>query len=226
MSLGFDSSQDFYQSLEAVNTLIRFAEIEEGKGNQDNRILFLKLSVVSMVTRFQVFVEAILAEFAFKLKNSDITFDKLPVHLRLNSVKLLSENFIMHKKLTNKDAYNERKISAIKTHISAVGSHFSSDIVDDSLTLKIKFPLGKTGRNELIDLFSQIEGEDIFEEANFDINDIDGLLTKRHLIVHHDIFQEITDSDITRYQQYLNIIVEYIDNFMGEFIRNISEPDV
>lgn len=223
MSLEFESSQDFYLSLESVDTLISFAESEDRKGNQDNRSLFLKLSVVSMVTRFQVFIEAILEEFVFKVKNSNTTYEKLPIHLRLNSIRLLSENFIICKRLTNKLAYNEQKMTTIKTHISEIDCHFSNHKVNDNLFMKVKFPLGKTGKNELIDLFSQIEGKNIFEDANFDINEIDGLLQKRHLIIHQDIYPGITEGDILKYQHYLKNIAKYIDSFMRKFIKDIGE---
>lgn len=222
MSLDFESSRDFYLSLEAVDTLISFAESEDSKGNQDNRNLFLKLSVVSMVTRFQVFIEAIMEEFAFKLKNTDITFDRLPVHLKLNSIRMLSENFVICKKLTNQATYNEGKIETIKNHISEISSHFSKNEINDNLLMKVKFPLGKTGKNELISLFSQIEGKNIFEDADFDINEFDGLLQKRHLIVHQDISPGLTEGDVLSYQHYLKKICKFIDNVMNKFIKNLS----
>lgn len=224
MSLDFEASQDFYVSLEAVDTLIGFAKSEDNKGNQDNRNLFLKLSIVSMVTRFQVFVESILEEFVFKLKNLDITFDRLPIHLKLNSIRLLSEDFIICKQLTNKAKYNEKKIGTIKKHISEIDSHFSKKEINDNLSIKVKFPLGKTGKKELISLFSQIRGENIFEEADFDINEIDGLLQNRHLIVHQDISPNMTEGDVLAYQHYLKKICEFIDNFMRKFIQDLSEP--
>lgn len=224
MSLDFESSQDFYLSLEAVDTLISFAESEDKKGNQDNRNLFLKLSIVSMVTRFQVFIESILDEFVFKLKGSSITYDRLPIHLKLTSIKLLSENFVIYKKLTNQASFNEKKLTTIKAHISEVDSHFSSDKINDNLSIRTKFPLGKTGKNELIALFSQIDGRDIFEDASFDINEIDGLLQNRHLIVHQDISSGLTEGDILKYQHYLKKIAKFIDNFMQKFIQKLSEP--
>jgi len=225
MSLAFEASQDFYLSLEAVDTLVGFAESEDSKGNQDNRELFLKLSVVSMVTRFQVFVEAIMDEFSFRLKDSNIAFDTLPVHLRLNSIRMLSEDFIICKKLTNKENYNEEKIGTIKNHISEIDNHFSKNTINDNLSIKVKFPLGKTGKKELISLFSQLEGRNIFEKADFDINEIDGLLQKRHLIVHQDISPGITERDILTYQHYLKKICKFIDNFMRKFIQGISDRD-
>ena len=222
MSLDFESSRDFYLSLESVDTLIGFAKSEDAKGNQDNRNLFLKLSIVSMVTKFQVFIEAIMEEFAFKLKKSNITFDKLPIHLKLNSIRILSEEFVIHKKLTNKITYSTEKIESIKNHISEIESHFSKDEINDNLLMKVKFPLGKTGKNQLISLFLQIEGIDIFEEANFDINEIDGLLQKRHLIVHQDVSSDLTEGDVLTYQLYLKRICQFIDNYMRKFIQNLS----
>lgn len=163
-------------------------------------------------------------ELAFKLKSSNITYDRLPIHLKLTSIRLLTENFVICKKLINQYSYNEEKLATIKTHISEVDRHFSSDKINDNLSIRTKFPLGKTGKNELISLFSQIDGRNIFEDASFDINEIDGLLQKRHLIVHQDISPGLTEGDILKYQHYLKNIAKFIDNFMRKFIQKLSEP--
>lgn len=223
MLLDFEAYGDFYRSLEAVNTLLSFAKSEDSKDNQDNRNLFMKLSIVLMVTRFQVFVEAILEEFAFKLKISDITFDSLPVQLKLNSIRMKSEGFIIHNKLENVLTYNEEKIEKIKNHISEISCHFSKNKINENLMMKNKFPLGKTGKFELISLFSQLEGGNIFEMADFDIDKIDGLLQIRHGIVHQDIFPNMTEGNILGYKDYLNNTSKLIDNYLRLFIQKLSE---
>ena len=63
MPYKFTATIDYINSEQKIKTLISFATKEGKKGNDDNRILFLKLGVVLLVTRFQVYVEKILDEF-------------------------------------------------------------------------------------------------------------------------------------------------------------------
>ncbi len=134
---------------------------------------------------------------------------------------MLADDFVISKKLTNPEAYNIKKINAIKKHISMIDNHFSKDGINESFALRVKFPLGKTGKDELISLFSQIEGKNIFNDTDIDINEIDGLLQKRHLIVHQDISPGLTEGDILKYQNYLKNVAKFIDNFITKYMNKL-----
>lgn len=215
MSLNLEASQDFYTSLNSIDVLLDFAKSEDEKGNQDNRVLFLKLSVVSMVTKFQVFIENILKEFSYLLSKSGVKFNNLPVHIRLNSIKLHSEEFVLPKKLSNRESYNESKLDKIKEHLKNLNAHFKGTRLDNSFKIKESFPLGKTGKKELIDLFFQVEGKNIFESDNFDIDIIDGILLTRHLIIHQDLDPGLTEERILEYQTYFKKICDVVDNYLN-----------
>jgi len=216
MSLKYDASNEFIISLGSIDTLLEFAKSENDKNNQNNRIMFLKLSMVSMVTKFQVFIEGILKEFNYALKKNKVKYNKLPMHLKLNSIKLNSEEFDLMKKLSNPDAYNNDKLNNIKKYLNKLISHFRNFNVNDSFLIKNKFPLGKTGKEELKKLFFQIEGKDIFN--NFDIDKLDGILLTRHLIVHQDRDPGLTELKITEYLNYFKDICSLIDKYLNDFL--------
>lgn len=86
MSYQYEATTDFFSSITEVDTLIELAEQDNS-----NRSLFLKLAVVSLVTKFQVFVETILEEFRYRLNNKPSR--ALSTYLLMNSLRLsLSEN--------------------------------------------------------------------------------------------------------------------------------------
>lgn len=80
---------------------------------------------------------------------------------------------------------------------------------------KTKFPLGKTGKRELIDLLSQIEGDQNRFE-NFGTDDFDkpdSVLQIKHLIIHQDRFTG-TEITVTDNVSFIKNLVEYIDEYL------------
>lgn len=219
MSLKFDVSKAFYLSLQDIDTLVAFAKQEDTNDNQDNRILFLKLSVVAMVTKFQVFVETILKEFLYALKTTHIKYSKLSIHMCLNSIKINSIDYDLSKKLNNQEAYNKILHKKIYNHISSLNKHYSSEELGEAFVLKTNFPLGKTGREELIKLFEQLEGKNIFLIKTIDIDKLDSLFLKRHLIVHQDRCDQLTENDVLSDQHYLKVLSKHIDQYLEKRLK-------
>ena len=219
MSLKYGASSDFCLSLEDVDTLVHFAKQEDANDNQDNRILFLKLAIVAMVTKFQVFVEAILREFLYDLKQNKIKYDKIPIYMRLNSLKIISHDYDLSKKLNNQDAYKNKLYQKINSHICVLNKHYSSKEMEKEFCLKTSFPLGRTGKEELLKLFMQFEGKDIFQIKKLDIDKIDSLFLKRHLIVHQDRCDQLTEEDVLKDQHYLKTLAKHIDRYLENKLK-------
>jgi hypothetical protein len=217
-----EASTEFLTSLESVSILLAFSKKEEDKNNSNNRALFLKLSVVFLVTRFQVFVENILKEFESKLKERSLLVQRLPTHMKLNSLRILSSDFLLHKKLENIQAYSDEKYRFIGSHINTLRNHYESGPIDECIKINTAFPLGKTGSNELIQLFQQIEGQNIFDTVKVDINVLDGILLKRHLIIHQDRDPSLTDNEVLKYQDYLVNMCQYIDDYLTNVFNNMQ----
>jgi len=57
MSYFFDATDNFFKTIDDVKVLIDFARTENNEGRIQHHDLFFNLSVVSLVTKFQVFVE-------------------------------------------------------------------------------------------------------------------------------------------------------------------------
>ena len=220
MPYKFIATNDYINSEQKINTLISFAVKEEKKGHDDNRVLFLKLGVVLLVTRFQVYVERVLAEFNYELKRTNKLNSQLPLHLRLFSIKLHSEKKAIQSELKDPSTYNPTKLQLVKSMVTLLSEFCDDEIqIHPDLQIETKFPLGKQGMNELKGLFKQIEGKDIFENAKFDINKLNEILNRRHNIIHEDANDQLTEIIVKEYKIFIVGVVKYIDKYLANFLN-------
>lgn len=215
MPLQFDASEAFEESILDIQTLVDYAKDEGGKENEKNRILFLKLAVVSTVTKFQVFIEAILSEFLYEIKNSQKRNGDLHLNFRLNSIRLYLNDKIISKKVENYTNYSLETFNEIK-EITVKTLSFCDDdhAISSELLFETKFPLGKNGLEEVTKLFRQIEGKNIFANPPFDINRFNEILARRHSIIHEDSDRQLTEEIVIQYKDYMYSVVEYIDEYL------------
>ena len=97
MSLTFEASQDSTQSIkDDIGTLLNLIKTTE---NDKQRELLIKISIIILVTKFQVFVENILDEFLDWLNRNQFRFVDLPSFIKLNSIKVKIENYKLHQKV-------------------------------------------------------------------------------------------------------------------------------
>ncbi len=220
MPYRFDATNDYLSSEQRTLTLIQFAKREGKNGNDDNRVLFLKLGVVFLVTRFQVYIERVLEEFDYELKLSNKLNSQLPLYLRLYSIKYHSEKNSIHGQLVNPTTYNQNKLDSVKNMISVLNDFcIENKIVPADLKFETKFPMGKQGLNELKSLFKQIEGKDIFENARFDINKLNEILSRRHNIVHEDANDQLTELTVKSYKEFIARVVKHIDSYLKKILK-------
>lgn len=217
MSFHYDATSDFHTSIAEVETLLILASSDD-----TNRTMFLKLSMVSLVTKFQVFVERILAEFRFQL--NDKPSGKIPIYLKMNSLRIgLEKNHALTGLDKHRD-YTEEKKENVVRYLNSI-SYISDDTVkiNDELYFNTKFPLGKTGKKELVDLLTQIDGNkepfDAFGNEKF--AKLDSLLMTRHSIIHQDRFNG-TDQTVKENLDFLKELVVYIDEYLDTKITNMN----
>lgn len=214
MNYHFDATEDFLRRQNEIDILLETAE----EKNDDRKDTFLKLAVVSLVTKFQVYIESVFKEFLYQIRNHNIKYKALPLYMKLNSVKIdVGNNALVN--LAKHNKFNEETKSKITDYISSISYIMEEEqLVNENLKLRTSFPLGRTGKEELLELFEQIQGEkNIFLNENgeeiIDLNQLDALLLTRHLIIHQDRFSQ-TDTTIRDYQSYLYELVEYCDNYL------------
>lgn len=228
MSSHFESTADFFFSIKSIDILVKFAEKESELNHEENRTLFLKLAVVSTVTKLQVYIEKLLDEFLYKLKLVKKKNKDIPLHSRLVSLKLFSAQYSLLNKLENHTTYNEQKLNEIRHHILGL-NEFCDDKKDigSAFLLKTKFPLGKNGLNELKELFRQIEGNaDIFATASFDIEELNALLNIRHNIVHQDQNPQLTELKVNGYKEFVQKIAVLVDSYLAQFLLDSEKVNV
>lgn len=209
MPYHYEATSEFIQSISEVEKLTALASSDD-----ENRSLFLKLAVVSLVTKFQVFVEKALDEFRYTINGKKS--GSLPLYMKMNAVRLsvLDGNALLG--MQNKIDFTEEKKNRIVSYLDSI-SFISDDNaeIDESFLFKTKFPLGKTGKGELVKLLSQIDGnQNPFESFDTDDFDkLDSVLQTRHLIVHQDRFTG-TETTVSDNVAFLKNLVEYIDGYL------------
>ena len=220
MSYHLDATENFFHAIESVNILIDFARNENNGGRIENHDLFLNLSVVSLVTKFQVFVENSLEEFLYQIQSSNKTYKDLPLNLRLSSLKhLLDSSNILPNKLKHQQRYNQQLLQEVTLEFHKFHQICSNETkIDNNFKFNTQFPMGKQGVNELIELYKQINGENIFELSLLDKNELNEILRRRHDIIHDDVNHQLTELKVTEYKTFIEKIVEYIDNYLEQFI--------
>ena len=219
MPYNFTATDDFFAAQKNITTLVKFAKDQDKKGNQDNRNLFLKLSIVTLVTRFQVYIESVLKEFEYKLKQTNKLNKNLPLHFRLNSIRLETTDRPLHIRLQDPSNYNAAKQIEINTLITLLSDWCNdNNVIHPDLKFETKFPLGATGLMELKKLFKQIDGKDIFSTAKFDIEKLNEILRRRHDIIHEDKNQQITEVTVNGYKTFMGRVVKFIDKQLNKTI--------
>jgi hypothetical protein len=219
-SYHLEATEDFFKSLDSVDTLIEFARCEENEGRQQNRDLFLNLGVVNLVTKFQVVVESSLQELLEKIQQSMKTYQELPVELRLNALKYRFESSkILPNKLAHPQKYNQQVLQQVAKEFELFHRLcLDSAKIDREFQFDTQFPMGKQGFNELKKLYQQFQGKDnIFATSSLDMNKLNEILNRRHLIVHEDRIQPLTILQMKEYKVFLEELIRYLDKYLGEF---------
>lgn len=221
----FEATKDFQKSFKNIKVLIRLSYQASKKNNDENRNLFLKLSLVLLVTRFQVFIESILKEFDYSIKQSTKKISKMPVHYRLNSIKLSLAKKQFHRELENTTTYSSSKLADITSYVNTLSEICDNNfVIQSDIMFETKFPMGKNGLNEIIDLFKQIDGKNIFENSAFDVNKINEILSRCHDIIHEDKNQQITETTIEQYRDFLHVVSKHIDSYLKQFTLKGYKP--
>ena len=113
MSFHYDATSDFHTSIAEVETLLTLSSTDD-----TNRTMFLKLSMVSLVTKFQVFVEKILEEFRYQL--NDKPSGKLPLYLKMNSLRIGLEKDNVLIGLSKHNNFTEKKKNNIVKYLNSI----------------------------------------------------------------------------------------------------------
>lgn len=217
MAYHYEATSDFENSISEVDTLLELAA-----SDNNNRVLFLKLSIVSAVTKFQVFVENILEEFRYELNNKPSR--KLSTYIKMNSLRLSLNDSNVFIGLTKHKHFTEEKKNKIVQYIRSI-SYVSDDDcqINNDFQFTTKYPLGRTGKKELVDLLKQIDGDenpfDNFGSERFD--NLDSVLQTRHNIIHQDRFNG-TETTVQDNLDFLKDLVIYIDEYLTLKINDID----
>lgn len=220
MAYRYEATSDFETSISEVETLLELSNADD-----DNRVLFLKLASVSAVTKFQVFVEKVLEEFRYELNN--IPSHKLSTYMKMNSLRMSLNESNALIGLTKHKHFTEEKKNRIVQYIQSISYLYDEQSqINNAFHFSTKYPLGRTGKKELIDLLQQIDGDENpfegFGSEKFD--KLDSVLQTRHTVVHQDRFNG-TETTVQKDVEFLKELVVYIDNYLSVKITEINNAN-
>ncbi|MCH5152161.1 MAG: hypothetical protein J1F65_05850 [Clostridiales bacterium] len=215
MPYHYEETDAFMESVSEVERLVDLA-----KSDDVNRDLFLKLAMVSLVTKFQVFVQQSLSSFRESLVG--IRSKKLTRYSKMNSLYLAFDDGNPLLKLKNRKDFSENSKEEIVKFLKSI-DYITNDeaVISDEFKFNCRFPLGKTGKKELISLLKQIKGDEnpfsSFVDENLD--QLNSILQKRHTTVHSDRLSG-TEESVTNDINYIKALVKYIDDYL--FANKVS----
>lgn len=229
MKFSFEASQDFFHSLEEVQTLLYLAE--EHSTDETKAGILLKSALVLLAGKFEAFAEEIAEEYIFNINLLKLEASKIPlplkVHHTLAAIKYADQ-------FKHQDRLSEAEVLFLE--LAKLWHHQS---VAPDLKIECKFSYGKHGEKELKKLFWNVGVEDIFEyvileeeqesvldekpkKVRLDFRaDFNSLVSIRNNILHQDSSPNLTLLKIQSYSKLLKMFAEVLDKRLSDAINTI-----
>ena len=142
----------------------------------------------------------------------------------MNSLRIGLEKDNVLIGLSKHNNFTEKKKNNIVKYLNSI-SYISDDTVtiNRDFLFNTKFPLGKTGRQELVELLVQIDGNaDPFNEFGSEkFEKLDSVLQMRHAIIHQDRFSG-TEQTVKENLDFLKELAVYIDEYLDTKIISMN----
>lgn len=199
-----ESIQQFYDSLSDIDILLCYAK--RNVSNVSKYQLFNKISIILLLTKFEVFIENFIDEHTERMLNGH-TFETFPPQLKEYYIDVAVDLIKTKKKYKDKLHYiteinmlyekSDQKLSVIK------------DIRPSS-----KFSYGKHGQNEIVSLFVKHGMQDFINKSSIVdlLNQINSCINIRNNIIHQDATPSLTHQDVVLYKNVIRSLVEQIES--------------
>jgi len=229
MTYNFDSTNTFLVSVRELDILVSLM-------NDASYGPLSKGAISLLCAKFQVFIESILNEFKKKLIDNKIKSGQLSDYMRNNSIvkaEYQNSQLLLKCLPDNIDLSNpsfQSKLDMLYEHLKFIkGKRLL--VKKENFSFKTKFPQGKNGKRDLVNLLEQFDGES--EDIIFgyyydgivkpDINKFSALIAVRNSILHTDNSSRLTKLDVEGYLQSTKVMVEYVDVYINQKYNNIVE---
>ena len=230
MKSSFSCQDEFVSALSEVNILVRVAESNQNK--PEEYTIFNKACLLFLVAKFEVFLENVVAEYAFRLEKLRLPAIHFPEIIKLHCARhLIDEQFLV--------ALENLKSSAAE-RLRELSCFWHSTHQLESIKIDNSFDYGTHGQNAITRLFARIGIEDIFKECAVyearellsegtesqrpvdiaaDVNSMTGI---RNNILHNDATPNLTHWQIVAYRQHLILFADKLIELLGKSLEELS----
>jgi hypothetical protein len=224
----FDETRVFIDGFREIDELLSLSDLREHDGDNEASKLLIRMALVLLVSKYQVYIEAIMSKVKFLINNSKLKYRDLPKHLKLMSMRcFLSDNTRSVPKKIHSLHWNSNTIGEMfaegKEYYDTVYKHtLSVRKVSDGIFLESSFPMGRTGTGELIDLFKQFNEGNAFD-GKIDLGTLNSMLQIRHSIIHKGIEpSSLTKAMILSYKKYSETFSDFVDGYLDNYLTSIG----
>ncbi|CAI2388391.1 MULTISPECIES: MAE_28990/MAE_18760 family HEPN-like nuclease [Alteromonas] len=174
----FDAIQDFNESLDEVETLIRLAIGYEKLNKHDKRSLILRSALLFLGTHLECFFESIAEEYIYRLEQMSLKREQLPEKLILSSVQhQFTDELIKKIKSGNPKC---------KQDIVMIAKTIECDQPVTEINVDTKFSYGRHGSSIVKKLFARLDINDVFKSCVV-TTEVESLLSDEPEIVTIDV---------------------------------------
>jgi len=192
-----ESISRFDSSLLEIDVLLEYAKRNTNEVNRYQ--MFIKSSIVLLMTKFEVFIENFLDEHSERARrgHDSITYPQvLKYYLSNNAASQILE--------TKKNNQKKKIIDELKVLFSDSPESLNAIKI---IKPDVKFNYGKHGQREIERLFG-INGLKSFieqEKIQSLLEDINSCINIRNNIIHQDAAPSITHGDVARYKNSISM---------------------
>lgn len=234
MNIQFQTAITFKNSLKEVENLEELADLFKNNIDEVSYYRALnKTAILLLGSKFEVFLEESVFEFVEKINELRIEKQKIPTYLKVkHSQQILDEVYKIYK--------HDAKIFKVEQHLKKLSDFWNEKCECIQLNINNKFNYGSHGSNEIIELFKNINIENVFLKVNI-VKVRDGMLGEenikvdfkgelnsfinmRNAITHLDQTANLTHLDVIKYRELFILFSEELIKVFSDIFNEEYMP--
>ena len=230
----FQTASNFIVSLREVENLEELADLFKDNIDEVSYYRALnKTAILLLGSKFEVFLEESVYEFVEKINELRIEKQKIPSYLKIkHSQGILEEIYKIYK--------HNSKFNKVEEYLKNLSDFWNDKCECIQLSINNKFNYGSHGAKEVVELFKNINIEDIFSEVKVTKiresmigeeivpvdfkGELNSFINIRNNITHQDQTTNLTHLDVTKYRELFILFSEKLTIFFQDLLLKEYAP--